>query len=88
MKTGILTTVLFIMLIAAVIADPNTPPATQSIQIRELTAEEQLALTVNGETITGLVGKLIERELPRQVNRAKDKLAKELTIAEIQAAKK
>jgi len=71
-----------------VVADPNTPPQTQQINVRVLTTEETTALQVNGTTLEALVGVFIEQEMPRQVTKAKTTLAKTLTITELQNAKK
>jgi len=90
MKTKIAIIIVIVLFVCGLIsaADPNEPAITQIVRVRLLTAEESLALEVNGLTLSQLVNKLLERELPRQVNRAKDKLAKEWTLTQILEAKK
>ena len=93
MKTKIAIIIVIVLFVCGLISaadliDPNEPAITQIVRVRLLTAEESLALEVNGLTLSQLVNKLLERELPRQVNRAKDKLAKEWTLTQILEAKK
>lgn len=87
MKTKILIVIIILVCGYIAVADPNTPAPTQPIEVRLLTAEETLALQLNGTTLNQLVNRLLERELPRQVKRAKLKLSKELTLTQIQAIK-
>jgi len=90
MKTKIAIIIVIVLFVCGLIsaADPNEPAITQIVRVRLLTAEESLALEVNGLTLSQLVNKLLERELPRQVKRAKENLSNKLTLIEIQAAKK
>ena len=78
--------VLGLLLAWDAMADPNTPISLQPVQVRKLTAEERLALTVNGTALETLLNRYIDNEMPDQINRAKKTLSKQLTITQMQNA--
>jgi len=90
MKTKIAIIIVIVLLVCGIIsaADPNEPVILQIVRVRLLTAEESLALQVNGLTLSQLVNRLLEHELPQQIRRAKENLSNKLTLIEIQEAKK
>jgi len=90
MKTKIAIIIVIVLLVCGIIsaADPNEPVLLQIVRVRLLTAEESLALQVNGLTLSQLVNRLLEHELPQQIRRAKENLSNKLTLIEIQEAKK
>lgn len=81
--TYILIIVLFCSVVLSEPNDPNAPVPMQQVQVRLLTSEETLALSVNDIILQELIADLLDQELVRQVIKARYKLSGQLTLSEL-----